>query len=73
MSTNHYELESEAQFNELTTTQGRTVVLNFWASWAPPCAHLNEVFKSLSKKFSGLTFISVSYILQYLTFAYSLY
>ncbi|RKO86135.1 putative thioredoxin, partial [Blyttiomyces helicus] len=33
--------------------------LNFWASWAAPCADMNEVFEELSRKFPTLQFLKI--------------
>lgn len=39
------------------------IILNFWAEWAEPCKHMNEVFAELAKKYKTLSnqvlFISI--------------
>ena len=36
-----------------------SVVANFCAAWAEPCAHLNTVFAELSTEHTHLTFVQV--------------
>ena len=41
---------------------GKPVVVNFWATWCPPCLQETPWFEELSKKYpgSGLTFLGLS-------------
>ena len=36
-----------------------SVVVNFFAEWAEPCAHLNTVFAELAKEYTALAFVQV--------------
>ncbi|ORY03605.1 thioredoxin [Basidiobolus meristosporus CBS 931.73] len=57
---NHIELQSDEQYAQLfTESKGKILVLNFWASWAAPCAQMNEVFAELASKCPNLLFIKV--------------
>lgn len=46
----------------LTTLKGRPVVVEFWATWCPPCRrsvpHLNEVYRKFSPR--GVAFVSLT-------------
>jgi thiol-disulfide isomerase/thioredoxin len=41
---------------------GKPVVINFWATWCPPCLQEMPIFQELSKQYasSGLTFLGVN-------------
>ncbi len=52
--------------------QGKLVLVNFWATWCPPCLEEIPVFLSVRKKYSaagfevlGISIDSVSRVLQY--------
>lgn len=52
-------LNSEEELAQINST---LLVLNFWAAWAEPCQHMNEVFDELAKQYHGdssVSFISV--------------
>ncbi|KAJ3253497.1 Glutaredoxin 3 [Chytriomyces hyalinus] len=52
------DITSDAHFHLLTAT-GSTTVANFFASWAPQCADMNEVFAELSNKYPTLRFVRI--------------
>ncbi|KAK9766597.1 glutaredoxin [Basidiobolus ranarum] len=57
---NHIELQSDEQYQQIyTENRDKTIVLNFWASWAAPCSQMNEVFAELASKYSSFLFIKV--------------
>jgi thiol-disulfide isomerase/thioredoxin len=41
---------------------GKPVVVNFWATWCPPCLQEMPIFEELQKKYatSGLTFLGIN-------------
>jgi len=45
---------------EPSVVKGSLLVLNFWATWAEPCKHLNEVFDELATKYPTAKFFKVS-------------
>ncbi|KAJ3121184.1 Glutaredoxin 3 [Nowakowskiella sp. JEL0407] len=51
----------DAQIHTLLSsgTASSLYVLNFWASWAEPCTHMNEVFAELSAKHPDVRFIQL--------------
>lgn len=51
------EVSSSADFTTLTE-RGRSVV-HFAASWAPQCAHMDEILTELSKIHTGLKFLKI--------------
>jgi thiol-disulfide isomerase/thioredoxin/tetratricopeptide (TPR) repeat protein len=42
----------------LSTLRGKSVVLNFWATWCGPCAELQPKFNEVAKAWSGETTVS---------------
>lgn len=46
---------TEANFDELTSGEGITLV-DFWATWCPPCRQFGPVFERVSEKNTDLTF-----------------
>ncbi|KAI8814536.1 glutaredoxin 3 [Cladochytrium replicatum] len=53
------ELTEDEQINQVFKSPDAIGVLNFWASWAEPCKHMNTVFKELASQNPGLVFISL--------------
>jgi len=46
---------TEANFDEVTSGEGITLV-DFWASWCPPCRQFGPVFERVSAKHEDLVF-----------------
>lgn len=46
---------TEANFDELTSGEGITLV-DFWATWCPPCRQFGPVYERVSEKNTDLTF-----------------
>jgi cytochrome c biogenesis protein CcmG, thiol:disulfide interchange protein DsbE len=47
---------------KLSSFQGKPVVLNFWATWCPPCREEMPLIQSYSKRFDGkVVFIGLNY------------
>jgi thiol-disulfide isomerase/thioredoxin len=60
-STNFIEVTSPEHFKELLSADlNRVSCLNFWASWAEPCAEFNKIVEKESKDFQKVLFLNVS-------------
>lgn len=47
---------------KLSSMRGGPVVLNFWATWCPPCRQEMPMFQEFSNRYKGkVTFIGVNY------------
>ncbi|KAJ1557174.1 Glutaredoxin 3, partial [Nowakowskiella sp. JEL0078] len=54
------DITSDEQFDSLVSKVNTSLVaLNFWADWAEPCKHLNEVFAELAVRHPKITFIKI--------------
>ncbi|KAF9913796.1 Glutaredoxin 3 [Lobosporangium transversale] len=59
-SPNYTDLESDEQFAKIFDPSSSTVyAFNFWASWAPPCTQMNEIFEELATKNPAIRFIKI--------------
>ncbi len=60
---NAYFRDVKGEFHQLADYEGETIVINFWASWCPPCrAEMPELaeFAKRAEKEEGLRFISIN-------------
>ena len=44
---------------QLSQLRGRTVVLNFWATWCGPCQKIAPLFQRLAATYDGADFVKV--------------
>lgn len=59
--TNLVDVSSPEHFKSLLEADlNRVSLLNFWASWAEPCAQMNEVVRELAEKFPSVLCLMVS-------------
>jgi cytochrome c biogenesis protein CcmG, thiol:disulfide interchange protein DsbE len=52
---------SKAQTISLDQYRGKTVVLNFWASWCPPCLEEFPSLQQLQQQVPGVVVLAVSF------------
>lgn len=61
MSSNFVNVTSPEHFKELLSQDlNRVSCLNFWASWAEPCAEFNKIVEKEAKDFEKVLFLNVS-------------
>ncbi|TDL25551.1 glutaredoxin [Rickenella mellea] len=57
---NFFEVSSPSHFQTLLSEDlQRVSLINFWAPWAEPCKHMNEVVLELSKKYPTILVLQV--------------
>jgi thiol-disulfide isomerase/thioredoxin len=54
--------DSEGKKQTFTQWQGKTLVVNFWATWCPPCREEMPSFSRLQKKYAanGIQFVGIA-------------
>eukprot|EP01028_Stygiella_incarcerata_P009870 TRINITY_DN4858_c0_g1_i1.p1 TRINITY_DN4858_c0_g1~~TRINITY_DN4858_c0_g1_i1.p1 ORF type:complete len:106 (+),score=28.42 TRINITY_DN4858_c0_g1_i1:131-448(+) len=57
MSVHH--VHTPAEYNKLLETAGKLVIVDFSASWCPPCRMFAPIFESMAAKYPGVIFIHV--------------
>ncbi|KAJ3282875.1 Glutaredoxin 3 [Blyttiomyces sp. JEL0837] len=58
LKSNAVELETDEQFKKMLS--GDVILaVNFYATWAEQCKHMNEVFDELSRKFPNLQYVKI--------------
>ncbi|HEU4718237.1 MAG TPA: thioredoxin [Bacteroidia bacterium] len=48
---------TDQNFDELVIRPGKTVVLDLWAEWCPPCLKLGPIMEEIAKDFEGKALI----------------
>ncbi|KAF9166487.1 Glutaredoxin 3 [Actinomortierella ambigua] len=57
---NHTTLNTDEEFAQLLkSTTANAIALNFWATWAPPCIQMNDIFEELASKNPNLHFVKI--------------
>lgn len=53
---------TEGQWQTLAAWRGKVLIVNFWATWCPPCREEMPMFSGLQKKYKdkGLQFVGIS-------------
>lgn len=54
------DLDDGTQFS-LSEAQGRIVVVNFWASWCPPCRDEHPALVAVANTFSDVQFVGITH------------
>lgn len=57
--TNIINIQSLDQFNTLIETSSKPVLVDFWATWCPPCKMMNPVLDKLSETETTVTIAKV--------------
>merc|ERR1712232_218047 len=52
-------LSNKAEFDELIANESKLVVIDFTATWCPPCRMIGPIFEQMAKDFPDVTFIKV--------------
>lgn len=52
------EVTSVERFNQIIR-ENKNVVIDFYATWCPPCQKLGSIFEGVAKEFTDITFIKV--------------
>eukprot|EP00656_Telonema_subtile_P024273 TRINITY_DN2630_c0_g1_i1.p1 TRINITY_DN2630_c0_g1~~TRINITY_DN2630_c0_g1_i1.p1 ORF type:complete len:127 (-),score=36.43 TRINITY_DN2630_c0_g1_i1:316-696(-) len=54
------QLKTHAEFNQvLESAEGNLVVVDFTATWCPPCQRMGPIFESLAAEFPNVIFVKV--------------
>merc|ERR1712232_1300201 len=52
-------LSNKAEFDELIANESKLVVIDFTATWCPPCRMIGPIFEAMASEFPDAVFVKV--------------
>ena len=52
-------IKSVKEFENLLATSTQPIIVDFWATWCPPCRIMNPIIKAANDKYENVTVVKV--------------